>query len=67
MYSYLFDSTKTQHPATDLDIRNFYELSTLKKLLLFLACKSYHIPQEKTARKDVKEESDYHGRSEMIF
>ena len=23
MYSYLFDSTKTQHPATHLDIHNF--------------------------------------------
>ena len=33
--------------------------------LLFLACKPYHIPQEKMARKDVKEEYDYHGRGEM--
>ena len=34
-------------------------------LLLFLARKPYHIPWEKMARKDVEEESDYHGIGEM--
>ena len=34
-------------------------------LLLFLVRNLYHIPQEKTTRKDVKEESDYHGIGEM--
>ena len=34
-------------------------------LLLFLARKPYHTPQEKMTRKGVKEESDYHGIGEM--
>ena len=40
MYPYLFDSAKTQHPATHLDIHNFYELLILKMFLLFLAPKT---------------------------
>ena len=65
MYSYLFNSTKTQHPATHLDIHNFQELPTLKMLSYFLARKPYHIPEEKMTRKAVKKESDYHGRGKM--
>ena len=34
-------------------------------LLFFLARKPYHIQSEKVARKEVKEDSDYHGRGEM--
>ena len=34
-------------------------------LLLFLARKPYDISLEKMARKDVKEESNYHGIGEM--
>ena len=44
MYWYLFDSTKTQHPTTHLDIHNFSELPALKMLFLsFLARKFYYI------------------------
>ena len=32
--------------------------------LLLLARKPYHIPQEKMATNDVKEEFDYHGIGE---
>ena len=32
---------------------------------LFLAGKPYYIQYRKIARKDVKEESDYHGIDEM--
>ena len=34
-------------------------------LLLFLPSKPYHIPQQKTARKYAKEESEYHEIGEM--
>ena len=40
MYPYLFDSAKTQHPATHLDIHSSYELLILKMFLLFLAPKT---------------------------
>ena len=33
--------------------------------LLFLARKTHHIAKGKLARKDVKEESDYHDRGDM--
>ena len=57
MYPYLFDSAKTQHPATHLDIHNFYELLILKMFLLFLAPKtlSHTIQkwQEKTLNRNL--------------
>ena len=45
----------------------FLRISNVKKVLflLFLACKLHHIAQGNMARRDVKEESDYHGRGEM--
>ena len=35
MYSYFFDSTKTQHPTIHLDIHNFEDLPTLKMLFYY--------------------------------
>ena len=59
MYSYLFDTAPC----------NSFRYSCLRVtkmlLLLFLARKPYDIPLEKMARKDVKEESNYHGIGEM--
>ena len=65
LYSYLFDSTMTQHPAAHLDILNFQEFPTLKMLLYCFQLVNLVTYYKKNSKKGVKEEYDYHGRGEM--
>ena len=52
MYSYLFDSTKTQHPATHLDIHTFLRITNIKNVVSFIF--SSHTPSHNIKKNGKK-------------